>query len=226
MSRKSSKKSDSTSKSSLPQIGIFREGGRTAMYNRLILKVLLDGDLEARPLAGKIKEIMSPSDAKESVLEKRYRVQKIYSVIQRKNGRLNDLKNKGYVAEMDGVWDITKKGLIALSIEEPELVQSIIKQNKEKLAEMLNSGSYEVTNVFGLKIDLSELKPYFKQIDFGLIFKLIVDESKVLLQSGFELDRIQEGDFLGIVYNALLTKGKISEIMKKIMSADEGEKNG
>ena len=217
MSRKGAKSSDSVSESNVPQIGIFTEKGRTATYNRLILQVLTTtGGLETYQLVEKLKEIMSSTDIQETKLEKRYRVQKIYSVIQRKNGRLNDLKSKGYIKEENGKWDITKKGLIAVSIDKPELVNKILQSNKEKFYELSNSMTGKARTIFGMEINLAEIRPLFKKIDFAHVYQLIVEEAKVLLLSGFELDRIDENDFLGIVYNALLTKGKIAEVAKKM----------
>jgi len=157
MSRRNTGNSNSTLESNVPQIGIFAEKPKTATYNRLILQVLLTEELEAYPLAEKLKEIMSPSDMKETALEKRYRVQKIYSVIQRKNGRLADLKNKGYITEKNGKWVLTRKGLLAISVDKPELVDKILESNKEKFMDKYKRSSWNKKEI-GFLIQVITLK--------------------------------------------------------------------
>lgn len=204
--------------SNTPQVGILADR-KSSKYNQLILEALFEKELTAWELSEIIKEKMPSKEKIENALEKRYHTQKIYSVIQRKNGRLDDLKNKGYVTENNGVWSTTKKALIALSIDKPELINSKMQSNKEKFTKLFDlyiENNKNVKNVFGLSIDLSKMKPFFEKVDFGYLFELIIEEAKVLLTSGIELDRISEDDFLSIIYSALITKGKISEIIKKL----------
>lgn len=199
-------------------IGIF--SAKSAKYNLAILETLLAKEATAWQIAEKLQKKINPSENQEVRF---YRTQKVYSVIQRKKGRLNDLRDKGYIIEKNGKWAITRKGLIAVSVVKPELVNRIIDSNKAKFIELSASYTGKARTVFGLEIDLSQFKPLFEQIDFEYTYHLIVEEAKILLSSGFELDRINEDDFLSIVYSALITKGKIAELINKFV---KGSKNG
>jgi hypothetical protein len=205
MSRKTMKKSDVVSKNDNPQVGIFTDKNkRTVTYNRLILQILLTESLEARPLAKKIKEIMNPKQIKETKLEKRDRIQKIYSVIQRKNkGRLDDLKSKGYIVDENGKWSLTKKGLIALSVENLEIVtkeiqaqnNNIIARLKERVEEMPN----EMREPLGVKVDITEAKPRLARIDPSKVLIIMLEEARALISKGIDLDRISEEDLEDLV---------------------------
>jgi hypothetical protein len=96
-------------KRNTPQIGIFLDK-KSANYNLSILEALLSRGATAWQLAEILHKKTDPTQGKEVIEVKRYRTQKIYSVIQRKQGRIDDLKNKGYLKEENGVWDLTRKG--------------------------------------------------------------------------------------------------------------------
>ncbi|MGD0496700.1 MAG: hypothetical protein ABSB28_11810 [Candidatus Bathyarchaeia archaeon] len=201
MSRKKAKKSNT------PQIGIFIDK-KSANYNRLILEILFSQQMEAWQIAEAILRKKDPNISKEIKEVRRYHTQKIYSVIQRKNGRLEDLRNKGYIGEENGVWNLTKKGFIALSIEKPDLVNNEIQKNKNLLLESFQKRITSMPNgmakvALGIHIDFSEIKPYFEKVDKLSLFHMFIEEAKTLLSEGIELDRISESDFEAIVMNKL-----------------------
>jgi len=189
MSRKKTEKSNI-------HIGIF--SGKSANYNLAILETLLQKQATAWQIAGTLEKIINPSEKKEVRF---YRAQKIYSVIQRKSGRLADLKSKGYIIEAEGKWKLAKKGLIALSIKKPDLVASGLQASKDTLAtifkEQVNALSNEtIREPLGIQIDLSKIKLSLQEIDPTSYLRTLLEESRILLSEGIELDRISAEDLL------------------------------
>jgi hypothetical protein len=192
MSRKKTEKSNI-------HIGIF--SGKSMNYNLAILETLFQKEATAWQIAVTLQKKINPSEEKEIRF---YRTQKIYSVIQRKRGRLTDLKSKGYINEAKGKWKLTKKGLIALSIKKPDLVASglqackntLLTQFKEYVSAIPNE---TIREPLGIQIDLSKIKPYLERIDPTSFLRMILEEIRVLLSEGIELDSISEEDLLDIV---------------------------
>jgi hypothetical protein len=200
MSRKKKEKSNI-------HIGIF--SGKSVNYNLAILETLFQEQATAWQIAGTLQKKINPSEKKEVRL---YRTQKIYSVIQRKSGRLADLKSKGYIIEANGKWKLTKKGLIALSIKKPDLVASGLQASKDTLAtifkEYVNAIPNEtIREPLGIQIDLSKIKTYLEGIDPTSILRTILEESSILLSHGIELDSISEEDLLDLVMIRSATQG-------------------
>jgi hypothetical protein len=200
MSRKKKEKSNI-------HIGIF--SGKSVNYNLAILETLFQEQATAWQIAGTLQKKINPSEKKEVRL---YRTQKIYSVIQRKSGRLADLKSKAYIIEANGKWKLTKKGLIALSIEKPDLVASGLQASKDTLAtifkEYVNAIPNEtIREPLGIQIDLSKIKTYLEGIDPTSILRTILEESSILLSHGIELDSISEEDLLDLVMIRSATQG-------------------
>jgi hypothetical protein len=114
------------------------------------------------------------------------------------------LKSKGYINEAKGKWKLTKKGLIALNIKKPDLVASGLQAYKNTLSaefkEYVNAIPNEtIREPLGIQIDLSKIKPYIEGIDPTSILRMILEESRVLLSEGIELDSIDVEDLLDIV---------------------------
>jgi hypothetical protein len=192
MSRKQAEKSNS-------HIGIF--SGKSANYNLAILETLFDKHATAWEIATTLQKTINPNKEKEVMY---YRAQKIYSVIQRKSGRLADLNSKGYITETKGKWKLTRKGLIALNIKKPNLVASGLQASKDIAETMFKKYVDAIPNdtirePLGIQIDLSKIKPYLKQIDPTTTLKKILEDSKILLSQGIELDSISEKDLLDII---------------------------
>jgi hypothetical protein len=200
MSRKKKQKSNI-------HIGIF--SGKSVNYNLAILETLFQKQAKAWQIAGTLQKKINPREKKEVRF---YRTQKIYSVIQRKSGRLADLKSKGYIIEANGKWKLTKKGLIALSIKKPDLVASGLQASKDTLAtifkEYVNAIPNEtIREPLGIQIDLSKIKTYLEGIDPTSILRTILEESRILLSHGIELDSISEEDLLDLVMIRSATQG-------------------
>ena len=205
MSRKKAEKSN------IPQIGIFNDKDkRTATYNLSILEALLSRGAIAWQIAEILHRKNNPAIDKEVDEVKRYRTQKIYSVIQRKGGRLDDLKNKGYLEEENGVWSLTKKGFIALSIKKPDLVNNEIQKNENALQELFRTAMPNGVKkvALGIYIDFSEIKPNFEKMDKLSLFHEFIEEAKTLLSEGIDLDRISESNFEAIVLNKVFLSKK------------------
>ncbi len=197
-----------TNKSNV-RIGIF--SGKSTNYNLAILETLLRQPATAWQIASAIQKKINPSKGKDVIY---YRTQKIYSVIQRKSGRLDDLHSKGYIKEEKGKWKLTRKGLIALNVEKPEFVKSAFQESKDTLDTMFKQYISAIPDgtlrePFGIQIDISKLKPYFETFDPMRLLKVFLEESEILLSQGIELDSISEKDLLDLV---LVKSGKrISE---------------
>jgi len=201
MSRKKTEKSNI-------HIGIFC--GKSANYNLAILETLFQKDGTAWDIAINLQEKINPNEVKEVRF---YRTQKIYSVIQRKSGRLVDLKNKGYIKETNGKWRLAKKGLIALNIKKPELVASGLEAQKntlfEQFKEYVNGMPNEtIREPFGIQIDLSKFKPFLEELDPASMLRMILEETRFLLSKGIELDSISEEDLLDIVMGRAISQGE------------------
>jgi Mn-dependent DtxR family transcriptional regulator len=191
MSRKYAKKSNI-------KIGIFSD--KSAEYNQAILETLLPKEATAWQIAEALQKKRNPAVDKEARL---YRTQKVYSVIQRKKGRLSELKNKGYIEERDGKWSLTKKGLIALYVEKPDLVTNQLQAKKHILLEQFKKEvsslpDETVTRPLGIQIDLTKTKPALAKINPTELFAVLFEEARALLSEGIELDRISEKDLLNL----------------------------
>jgi hypothetical protein len=192
MSRKKTEKSNI-------HIGIF--SGKSMNYNLAILETLFQKQATAWQIAGTLQKRINTSEQKDARF---YRTQKIYSVIQRKSGRLADLKSKGYIVEKNRKWKLTKKGLIALSIKRPDLVASGIQASEDTLATIFKEYVNAIPNEtlrepLGIEIDFSKIKSYLEKVDPTSILKKILEESRILLSQGVELDTISEEDLLDII---------------------------
>jgi len=183
-----------TEKSNI-HIGIF--SGKSSNYNLAILETLFQKQATAWQIAVALqKKKINPSEEKEARF---YRAQKIYSVIQRKSGRLTDLKSKGYIIETEGKWKLAKKGLVALSIKRPDLVASGLQASENsmltKFREQVNALPNEtIREPLGIQIDLSKIKLSLQEMNPTSFLRTLLEESRALLSEGIELDRISAED--------------------------------
>jgi hypothetical protein len=51
----------------------------------------------------------------------------------------------------------------------------------------------------GIQIDISKIKLYLKESDPTVVLKKILEDSRILLSQGIELDSISENDLLDII---------------------------
>ncbi len=192
MSRRNAEKSNI-------QIGIFSD--KSAEYNQAILETLLPKEATAWQIAEALQKKRNPVVDKEARF---YRTQKVYSVIQRKKGRLSELKNKGYIKERDGKWSLTKKGWIALSVKKPDLVKNELQAKEYTLLEQFKKEVSSlpddtITHPFGIQIDLGKIKLALEKMNPTQLLTILLEEAKALLLEGVELDRISEEDLLNLV---------------------------
>jgi hypothetical protein len=180
------------------QIGIF--SGKSAEYNQSILETLLSKEATAWQIAEVLQKKRNPILDKEARF---YRSQKIYSVIQRKKGRLAELENKSYIKVRDGKWSLTKKGWIALSVKNPDFLtnelrtlEHIFAQELEKEVSSLPDNT--ITHPFGIQIDLAKTKTALAKINPTQLLRILLKEAKALLSEGIELDRISEENLLNL----------------------------
>ena len=92
-------------------LGIFT--GKKSEYNKLILKSLVDGAKKTIHIAEYIycNKADFPLPVNKNV------VKSINSIICRKNSRLAELSDKGYIRKENNLWKLTLKGLcVALTL--------------------------------------------------------------------------------------------------------------
>lgn len=206
MSRKKAKKSNNC------HIGIF--SGKSANYNIGIIETLaILGGATAMTIAKTHLKRIDPASEKEPYLPGTpvyYRTQKIYSVIQRKGGRLEDLKAKGYITEENGVWRLTiVKGFVALYAKNPDFITNLIQENKDQFLAMMKNrlssvSENETKEPFGVRINQKAVKQgvenlllYLKNKPF--YFTKVLEEAKKLLCEGIDLDRVQEETLVSLI---------------------------
>lgn len=212
MSRKGRGQSNTT------HIGIFSD--RSAKYNLAILETLYKRGATAWQLAEILQKKINPSENKEVRF---YRSQKIYSVIQRKEGRLNDLRSKGYIEEKDGVWELTTKGVTALHIEKPDLVTHDLQANKNQVLEQFKQKTSTMSGTakepFGIQIDLSQMREGLgKTLKYLLedpaFLSAFIGEAKATISEGVDLDRIDGDTFLTLVIQRRPLKSFLEKLRK------------
>ena len=211
------------------KIGIFK--GRSATYNKLILQVLTEAlsrgeRLKEWELAKRIQKKLNKGN------NWYVEAQKIYSVLIRKNGRLNELKNKWYiqceVEEEDGrrvrYWLPTPKGLVSALILDPNLIDGVVnspiwesKEFKKGLTKRVKKFRKTVQKgPVPIKVASKPLKKLLFQFidsfkDKQRLRQLITD-TKYLINKGFQLDLMDETDFCLM----LQVTPTIKEMQKKL----------
>lgn len=87
--------------------------GKKSEYNQLILKSLVDGAKKTIQIA----EYIYSNKADFPLPVNKNEVKSINSIICRKNSRLEELTNKGYIRRDNNLWKLTLKGLcVALTL--------------------------------------------------------------------------------------------------------------
>ena len=116
-------------------IGIFQ--GKKREYNELILESLLSGPKITKQIA----EYVYFNRKERSITERRgNEVKKIISTISKKDSRLEELKNKNYIFQEDGLYKLTIKGkAVALTLVDSvyDVMPYIIEEHKNSIPEAL-----------------------------------------------------------------------------------------
>jgi len=199
------------------KIGIFTD--KSKQYNLAILEALYErGTATTWQIAKTLQHQLKFTQNKQAAT---YRTQNIYGVIQRKGGRLQDLEEKGYILCNEGLWSIHIKGRIALGIQRPDLLEresesygrwflKSFKETVEKIPEGIAKAPLGITIDRGLyRKDMTKLLESFTRNP--QVFKIFVDETKELLLSGIDLDRIDEYTLAAL----LMARKRIRKIIRR-----------
>jgi len=214
MSRKKAKQSNT-------RIGIFT--GKSALHNLGILKTLYK--LKAATAWQIAKNLSNTPEMSKEALD--YRARHLYSIIQRKEGRLADLENKGYIKQQEGLWEPTLKGSIALGIKNPEILERelqtetksyVFNQYKESFNTIPDK---QIKKPFGISINLSEtrrdLNKLMDQISNNpAVFKITLNETEAMLRDGIDLDQIKEGTLVTLLLNSSDFKKALKDLTKNL----------
>jgi DNA-binding PadR family transcriptional regulator len=187
------------------RIGIFE--GRKANYNRAVLKILIEKEpLKAWDIA---KEIAK------GCMDK---TQDVYATLIRKNGRLNELLEKGYIKVLSNkCYTPSLKGIIAYLYMEKEPRISTSYRNILSITSQIPD---QITMPFlGFKVSGEFVKNKIQNIEFTeeelLQFKSFIDESL----SWIDLDKIHEEELLMLAVFRLMQKNeKLMEELTELFS--------
>jgi len=174
-------------------IPIFEEGKEAyTAYNKAVINTLaVKGPMSAWQLAKHIEsQIKTVKDTTTST-----RLQKVYSSLVRKDGRLNDLQNKGYI-EFDlqkQQWQLTPKGVLAFLMLNHGKANGLYpfwleeKSDVEKLKQQTN-GSFiwdKCARAFMSPATLQKLaQAAAKAVErFGVNLDRVTDEALLMLMS-------------------------------------------
>jgi len=194
----------------LEKIPIFT--GKKAGYNRLILETLL----EAENLTLTEWELAKHIQAKTKTQGDWYsQAQRIYSLLIRKKGRLEELNNKGYIDWKRNKVELTFKGMLAAVLSNPELEERAIKMWEHAVKSGMGMLPVFVSKVartqrtrlplVGININGKRMKRLFLAFAKGLAanakveFKAMIEHIKKLIRNGLNLDEISEFDLLNMV---------------------------
>jgi len=193
-------------------IPIFQ--GKKREYNTLILEALAtEGPLKNWSLAKKIYELSS----------KDRDVHNIYSVIVRKNGRLEELHKKKYIGEIEDKWGATEKGILGLLIVKPNLYNKIYPDyfSQSMFSGLPTSFSFSV-NIKGKSakknIDKSD-------INFTKFYKYYYSPQGYLDRSKTLKELIVEGINLDMINMETLSQFLAIRSKDKIMNFVESEES-
>lgn len=218
------------------KIGIFT--GREKVYNKFVLKTLFEkpNPMKGWDIAKEVYNCLTENNS----LPKRWKglhwysiTQKIYSVLIRKNGRLGDLRKKGYVGGIkegnSTVWYLTAKGAIATLILDKKLIGEVseLAKNHDHIQSLHNytellkkKGALSKLAAFGLIVNLDsnqfisyyeKFAKKFSTID-GLRSYLSTVES--LIKDGLDLDSIRIDTLILLMASSEKTQEWLNNILE------------
>lgn len=199
------------------QLGVFQ--GRSARYNKAIMKVLLlaDRDLTSWEVAKGVREITHAGLNGDTAT---VRTQGIHSVLIRKGGRLYDLQKKGYVTLRDKKWSLKFPKGWAIMIAEPSLVNYLRPENmlsegdinelKSRIARGRKIEFYIPKLGMRFGIEKKGLEEMFNEIVKRLknprSHQQVAECLADLCLEGFDIDRIEAGKLIKLVFWPLFEK--------------------
>ena len=183
------------------KIGAFK--GKKAWYNQMILKVLLKhGSLTTWGIAKRLFQMKTDIKNPEIAYA---RTQKIYSVIGRKDGRLEELRKKEYVNLENKNWDLAFKGF-AILIKKPELLSEVNDYYFEKPpVDLIKFGKKNVSFPFGVRVQINKRQflDTVKSLSGRSMLMKIVKSMEKLVLEGIDLDRISTTNLLLLITNEM-----------------------
>ena len=204
------------------KIGIFE--GKEAQYNQAILEVLFhkNNSLTSWQIAKLMQAKLKETNNKEI---RQSRTRNIYSVIQRKGGRLYDLEDKGYIHQIDGRWRLNLwKGYIAVLIKNPEIIRKLDEKecgyNLESLKDRLEVPP-DIEAPFGISINGKKMKADVERLLEALCMLepkfafFLVGEVEGLLRSGIDLDAINNHALVVLLSQKRSVKKRLHSFIKK-----------
>ena len=180
-------------------LGIFR--GKKHEYNKLILQSLSYSDKVTKEIA---LWIVHNSDKKHW--------KHVYSVIDRPDGRLEELSEKGYLKRENMVWKLTNKGLaVALTLaNNTSKILSLIKENVETV---------DIDKVFERLRQIPFISAFIKPEAFEVLkevfhsgesYEFIRESTQQLIKKGVDLDSMSEEEFQSVL-SALIAHGLLEK---------------
>ena len=173
------------------------------IYNKLILKTLLTkGESKPWELAMEIApKIPSLNETIQST-----KTQKAFSVLIRKDGRLDDLTRKEYIRKNERQkYELRLKGLAAILTLEPDLAPKLSSYYRSEVIKFRPDDldiqpflSYEGRNSKALEDLYSgiEKNPRF--------YVILAEQTRKMILKGINLDAIREEDFGTMLFNGIL----------------------
>lgn len=157
---------------------------------------------------------------------KQTRVRNIYSVIQRKGGRLQELQRKHYITNENGKWLLSRwKGRIALFIKSPDLIGKLEMETYRRSMSLMQRdlktpSNQEMSLPFGIALSVkgSELKRDVERILMKMkndpsFISLIVEETKQLITEGINLDLITDESLIALLALRKSVKKKLKRLL-------------
>ena len=142
------------------------------------------------------------------VLESRSR--KIYSVIQRKGARLDELTDFGYITIENGKYFLSGKGSIALFLIKPELLDDseVINHHAKTLANFkvgFNSEKKFIEGPLGISVNKEKFRKDVEQVLNTMkakgpdVIKIMVKVVEQLIKQGINLDLVSIETLWGLM---------------------------
>lgn len=204
------------------KIGIFK--GKKADYNQRILEILYE---EGNPLTAweiakilqnKFKQTTNTKAAQQTTHD-------IYSVIQRKDGRLQELREKKYIIFEKGKWSLSFwKGRIAVFMKNPQLLDRLDIETYNRgialMREKLRSPPNTTKKLpFGITLSVkgNEFRKDFERVltlltNDSSFIRLMVDEIQQIRRS-IDLDQINDEALVALLINRKKVKKELKRLM-------------
>ena len=188
-------------------IGVFK--GKKASYNAAILEVLFKhGPLTSWGVAKRIYENQKITRNRDIGYA---RISKIYSVIFRKKGRLDELNQKDYIMKNDSKWELCFPKGLSILVYKPGLISDVNEYylGKPIFPKSEFSKMRKLHTPFGIRIqiDMKQLQRFsdvlLKRIDNLEMFQSMARSIESLVHQGIDLDRINDEHLVALLIQGM-----------------------